>query len=284
MKHFIYHFTSILHGLLNDETASGDIQLLCKLFSGEPATYHFATESAQDIEQNTSFCLLGATQLQNAAKIVYRMDQGHGLLDRFLVAIPLALRPIPEQLDDAQRRVDEMAFNDFQPLFDAIFVAHTNIIRVYKLNDQCVTIHRNRLLDFAAEVNEEILHGNMPPKSKKTEIIPRVAVFLSVLSHFICQNLHPDIPNTEVPESVTPQFYRAAVKHMESKKEMFVDFLKSITEVTRETVKLQPLATDIKTAIVLFPGPLGNQKVWSKGPALSRTSRICTVWRRESAT
>ena len=251
----------------DDETASGDIQLLCKLFSGEPATYHFATESARDIEQNTPFCLLGATQLQNAAKIVYRMDQGHGLLDRFLVAIPLALRPTPEQLDDAQIRLDEMAFSDFQPLFDAIFVAHTNIIRVYKLDDPCVTIHRDLQRDFAAEVNEEILHGNMPPKSKKTEIIPRVAVCLSVLSHFICQNLHPDIPHTEVPESVTPQFYRAAVKlveHMESQKEMFVDFLKSITEVTRETVKPQPLATDIKTAIVLFPGPLVTYQAFKK--------------------
>ena len=57
----------------DDETASGDIQLLCKLFSGESATYHFATETARDIEPNTPFCLLGATQLQNAAKIIYRM-------------------------------------------------------------------------------------------------------------------------------------------------------------------------------------------------------------------
>ena len=75
------------------------------------------------------------------------------------------------------------------------------------------------------------------PKSKKTEIIPRVAVCLSVLSHFISQKLHPDIPHNEVSENITPQFYRAAVKlveHMESQKEMFVDFLKSITEVTRE--------------------------------------------------
>ena len=55
------------------------------------------------------------------------MDQGHGLLDRFLVTIPLALRPTPEQLDDAQRRLAKMAFNDFQPLFEAIFVAHTNM-------------------------------------------------------------------------------------------------------------------------------------------------------------
>ena len=95
------------------------------------------------------------------------MGQGHGLSDPFLVAIPLALTPTPEQLDDAQRRLDKMAFNDFQPLFDAIFVAHTNIIRVYKLDDQCVTIHRDLQGDFAAEVNEEILHGNMPPQIKE---------------------------------------------------------------------------------------------------------------------
>ena len=151
------------------------------LFSGEPATYHFATESARDIEQNTRFCLLGATQLQNAAKIVYRINKGQGLLDRFLVAIPLALRPTPEQLDVAQRCHDEMAFNDFQPLFNAIFVAHTNIIRVYQLNDRCVTIHRDLQRDFAAKVNKKNLHGNMRPKSKKTEIIPRVDVCLSVL-------------------------------------------------------------------------------------------------------
>lgn len=93
-------------------------------------------------------------------------------------------------------------------------------------------------------VKEEILNGNMPPKSKKTDIIPRVAVCLSVLSHFISQKLHPDIPNTEVPEHITSQFYQAAVKlveHMESQKEMFVDFLKSLTEVTRDKEKTQPL-------------------------------------------
>lgn len=122
----------------DDETASGDIQLLCKLFSGEPATYHFATETAQDIEPNTPFCLLGATQLQNAAKIIYRMDQGHGLLDQFLAAIALALRPTPaEQLDDAHERLNEMAFNDLQSLFDAIIAAHINIVRVYQLDEHC---------------------------------------------------------------------------------------------------------------------------------------------------
>jgi len=51
---------------------------------------------------------------------------------------------------------------------------------------------------------------------------------------------------------------------MESQKEMLVDFLKSITEVARETVKQQPLATDIKTALMLFLGPLVMYKALKK--------------------
>ncbi len=33
----------------DDETASGDIQLLCKLFFGERATYHYSTEKVCEI-------------------------------------------------------------------------------------------------------------------------------------------------------------------------------------------------------------------------------------------
>ena len=99
----------------------------------------------------------------------------------------------------------------------------------------------------------------MPPKSIKTDIIPRVVVCLSVLSHFISQKLHPNTPHSEVPEHITTQFYEAAVKvveHMDSQKEMFVDFLKSITEEMCEKGKAQPNASDIKMAIILFSGPL----------------------------
>ena len=50
-----------LHSLLqNDEVnASGDVQLLCKLFSGELAQYNFATENARSLSEDTSFSILG---------------------------------------------------------------------------------------------------------------------------------------------------------------------------------------------------------------------------------
>ena len=86
----------ILHKLLksDEETASGDMQLLCKLFSGERCSYHYSTEESRVIPSNTPFCLLGSMQLVNAAKLIARMDQGHGLVYRILLATPLALRPI----------------------------------------------------------------------------------------------------------------------------------------------------------------------------------------------
>ena len=76
----------------DEDNATGDVQLLCKLFSVERCSYHFSTEETRLIPPNTPFCLLGSTQLVNAAKLIARMDQGHGLVDRILLATPLAYR------------------------------------------------------------------------------------------------------------------------------------------------------------------------------------------------
>ena len=99
-----------------------------------------------------------------------------------------------------------------------------------------------------------------PPNQRKRTLYPEWL--------FAYQCYHTSFRrSTEVPENITPQFSRAAVKlveHVESQKEMFVDFLKSITEVARETVKAQPLATDIKTAILLFPTPLVTYQALKK--------------------
>ena len=59
----------ILNKLLkNDEdNATGDVQLLCKLWSGESASYHFATEAPREIESNTAFPLLGSTDSKRSS-------------------------------------------------------------------------------------------------------------------------------------------------------------------------------------------------------------------------
>lgn len=86
----------VLYKLLksDEDNGTGDVQLLCKMFSGEKCSYHFSTEYCCIIDKNTPFCILGSTQLTNAAKLIAKMDQGHGLVDRLLIATPLALRPL----------------------------------------------------------------------------------------------------------------------------------------------------------------------------------------------
>ena len=77
----------------DEDNAIGDVQLLCKLFSSERCSYHYLTEESRVIPPNTPVSILGSTQLLKAAKLVAKMDHGHGLVDRMLIATPLAYRP-----------------------------------------------------------------------------------------------------------------------------------------------------------------------------------------------
>ena len=62
----------------DEETATGDVKVLCQLFSGEEACYRYATEKTRKISTSTPFSTLGATQVPFATRLVTLMDQGHG--------------------------------------------------------------------------------------------------------------------------------------------------------------------------------------------------------------
>ena len=44
---------------IEQDSTTSDIQLLCKLWSGESTSYHFVTEATQEIDSNTAFSVLG---------------------------------------------------------------------------------------------------------------------------------------------------------------------------------------------------------------------------------
>ena len=67
------------------ENGTGDVQVLRQLFSGEEVSYRYARENTGEISTNTPFSTLGATQVPFAARLVTLMEQGHGLIDRFLL-------------------------------------------------------------------------------------------------------------------------------------------------------------------------------------------------------
>ena len=75
----------------DEENATGDVQVPCQLFSGEEASYHYATEKKREIAGNTPFCILGATQIPFAARLVALLDQGHGLFRPIFNYIPKVL-------------------------------------------------------------------------------------------------------------------------------------------------------------------------------------------------
>ena len=43
----------------DEENATGDVQVLCQLFSGEEAFYRDATEKTPEISTNTTFSIVG---------------------------------------------------------------------------------------------------------------------------------------------------------------------------------------------------------------------------------
>ena len=194
----------ILNKLLkNDEdNATGDVQLLCKLWSGESASYHFATEATREIESNTAFSLLGSTQIQNAALLIFRMDKGHGLLDRFLISVPNARKPTPEQEEEAAEYLEGLRLKDFQPVFASVHAAHRDITRSYRLNAAAAELHKRLKTEHVNAVNAAIENGEVPPKSKGTDLVTRVAVAFNAIEYFIASLLN-DEPTKNPPEQLT---------------------------------------------------------------------------------
>ena len=101
----------------DDENASGDALLLCELFSGEQTSYRFATEKTRKIEKNTPFTVLGCTQLPYAARLIARLDRGHGLVDRINFVVPNCLRPSPEETKSAIQQCEKMNVKEIGDIF-----------------------------------------------------------------------------------------------------------------------------------------------------------------------
>ena len=60
----------------DEENATGDVQVPCQLFSGEEASYRYATERMREIASNTPFSILGATHQVFPTDFVLRKITG----------------------------------------------------------------------------------------------------------------------------------------------------------------------------------------------------------------
>ena len=102
--------------------------------SGERTSFRYATEKTREIPGNVPFGILGTTQMPFAARLIGRLDQGHGLLDRFLFCIPSCLRPCPEETSAARQEIGDMNVASFKDVFWAMREEHLSK-RVYSFTE-----------------------------------------------------------------------------------------------------------------------------------------------------
>jgi hypothetical protein len=187
--------------LKNDEEhGSGEVQMLCELFSGERTSYRFATETTREIPANVPFGILGTTQMPYAARLVSRLDQGHGLLDRFLLCAPLCLRPSPEETREAKQKVDEMSVKGFSDIFWEMREEHL-AKRIYSFNQSASKLLMTLEAEFIEGLNTAVKEGVPGPKSKKVDLLKRLAVSIHVFNHIasrLIRGVKPGAPAKDV--------------------------------------------------------------------------------------
>ena len=157
----------VLNKLLKnyDENGSGDAMLLCKLFSGEPSSYNYSTEQTRDIPSNTPFSILGCTQMPNVAKLITRMDNGQGLVDRFLVAVPLALCPTSAEVETARAYLSTEPDDAIKQTFQYISDCQQNQTTPYTFDEDAKQLLKSLKDTFIAEVTKAPFYHQSPSNS-----------------------------------------------------------------------------------------------------------------------
>ncbi|XP_068760519.1 uncharacterized protein [Montipora capricornis] len=262
----------ILNKLLksDEENATGDVQLLCELFSGEKSTYHYSTEENRVIPANTPFCILGSTQLVNAAKLIARMDQGHALVDRLLIATPFAFCPTLTEMDAAREQLSTEVVDDFLELFRNVNSIDDNA--VFEFDNDGKDLLRETLDHFVSELNDAISEGRVPPKSKKPDLIPRIACALHVLNHFMEQLLMgvpPSQPSNTISRT-TLQNAASYVSHLETQKAILCQFVKGIIHTVYDKTIEQPTTQTVRDDILISQGLVVSYCSFKHGKRRSR--------------
>ena len=212
----------------DEDNATGDVQILCELFSGESSSYRYATERTREIPANVPFSILGCTQVPYAARLLCRMDQGHGLLDRFMFLFPLCLRPSTADTDAARTWLlrEDLHLKQVSEIFIEMFDAHNSApVSHYTFTEEALQTLTSLKDDFIRDVNDAIQNGNVPPKSKKIDLLQRVATSLHVfnfITNALLQGRKPPAPPTQISLQTLQQAKRY-VEYAETQKEIVME-------------------------------------------------------------
>ncbi|XP_068701602.1 uncharacterized protein [Montipora foliosa] len=198
------------------------------------------------------------------------MDHGHGLVDRMLIATPLAYRPTLSEMETAADQLSTEVVVNFEEYFANI--NDTEQLH-FTFEEDTKLLLWETIDDFVAEVNSAIRHGQVHPKSKMPELIPRVATALHVLNHTmeaLLAGAPVSAPLTEISKT-TLDSATDFVHHLEGQKGILCQFLKEITNTTCDKTIEQPTQQFIKDQVLLSPGPVVSYRAFKHGKRSAKT-------------
>ena len=112
------------------------------------------------------------------------MEQGHGLLDRFLVWFPLCFRLTPQETEDAKVTEDGIPLKSFTDVFIEMYNLHLGR-KEFHLSSGAKEMVDSLNADFVKAVNGAIGEGVPPPKSKCVALLQRISISLHILMHVL---------------------------------------------------------------------------------------------------
>ena len=174
--------------LKTDDGCTGDISLLCELFSGEGALFTMATQTTRTIPPDAPFSILGSTQLPPLAKLLVTMDEGQGLLDRFFILTPECFRPTPDETTQGNDFIQRQHIKSFVEFVSVLYDLHLVPKQYYFSNDAKLKL-KVMETEFVTALNDAIRTGSVPPKSKTIDIVQRLALAIHVTDHIMAQLL-----------------------------------------------------------------------------------------------
>lgn len=158
------------------------------------------------------------------------MDQGHGLLDRFIFLFPVCLRPLTTETEAAHiwLQSDTVPLKQVSDIFLAMHDVHcTPSQSSYTFSAEGEEKLKRLKDEFIIEVNDAIKEGNVLLKSKKINLLQRVAASLHIFNHVTAELLEGRQP-TRPPREIALETLRRAQR--------FVEFAETQKEIVMEVI------------------------------------------------
>ena len=152
-----------------------------------------------------------------SAKLVARVDKGQGLRDCFLISVPLALS---SKLDDIEQSIAYLTehIQELHEVYRIVATVHTRDAVQYTLD--AGTLIKNERDAFTNDINNAILDGETTlPKSKRLDLLLRLAAMFHVFEHVLQNALAGHIDDLTIPTVITKDTLNEA--------KLYVDYVES---------------------------------------------------------